>query len=90
MERFDDIIRLWPEPSAATLARDINRKLVTVRVWRNRDSIPADAWPDIVDAGQRRNLAQVTLATLAAIAARKRAAKRAARAGDAPGVPANA
>ncbi len=78
MERFADIIRAWPEPSAATLARDINRPLATVRVWRNRDKIPSTAWPDVVAAAKHRAIEGVTLEALASIAARGRGVRSAA------------
>lgn len=92
MERFDQIIRLWPEPSAATLARDIGRPQSRVRAWRFRDSIPAEAWPDIVAAAVDRRIAGVTYEVLAAIARRKTGAPaRPVEAGaEKGGVPANA
>lgn len=67
MDTFASIIDLWPD--AATLARDIGEKDVTVRAWRNRNSIPPEYWLKVVSAAQERGISGVTPTSLASIAA---------------------
>ena len=64
---FRDIIGLWPSPDA--LATELGAKPETVRKWRQRDSIPAGWWIDIVEAAKERGN-DLSVAEMAA-AARK-------------------
>lgn len=70
MDTYADIIGLWP--SAEALGDDIGESGVTVRAWRNRNSIPAYRWLDIVEAADARGIAGITLDVLASIAAKRR------------------
>lgn len=65
-DTFSSIIDLWP--SAAALASDLDEKDVTVRKWRNRNSIPGEKWLRLVRAAERRGFCGVTLGRLAQIA----------------------
>lgn len=71
---FRTIIAHWG--SAETLAADIGSSGVTVRAWRNRDSIPASRWLEIVAAARSRGFDSVTLDALAHAAAGGGAAGR--------------
>lgn len=70
MQTIKDIIRSFG--SAASLAREIGRKPVTVRQWGNRNSIPDEHWDDVVRAAQSRRIKGVTLAALSRIASARR------------------
>ena len=48
-QSFREIIKLWPTPDA--LAGEIGAKPETVRKWRQRDSIPAEWWLPVIEAG---------------------------------------
>jgi hypothetical protein len=69
-ETFAAIVNLWP--SAEELAADLAEKGVTVRQWRNRDSIDAAYWARVVAAAEKRGFSQVTLALLARLAAERK------------------
>jgi hypothetical protein len=69
---FRDIIALWG--SAEALATDLRTSGVTVRAWRNRDSIPGGWWTLIVDAAAARGIQGVSLEVLARAAQKARAA----------------
>jgi hypothetical protein len=66
MDTFSDIIALWG--TATALGRDIGESGVTVRAWRNRDSIPSAKWRNVVRAAQRRGFKGVTVNLLAKLA----------------------
>lgn len=51
-QSFRDIIDLWPSPDA--LAGDVGAKAETVRKWRQRDSIPAEWWLPVIEAGRKQ------------------------------------
>lgn len=68
MDSFTDIIGLWP--SAEELADDLGEKGVTVRAWKNRNSIPPAYWDGVVSAGARREY-PVTLEALSRAAKRR-------------------
>lgn len=53
-ETHRDIINLWP--SAAALARDLALPPQIVQKWRNRGSIPAVHWQDVIFAGKTRHI----------------------------------
>ncbi len=66
---FAEVISLWV--SAAELARDLKIQDLTARAWRQRDSIPAEYWPEIERAAERRGFGElVSVKLLAEIAAR--------------------
>lgn len=60
---------------AAQMAAEIDVPANTIRQWAARDSIPAWSWQAIVEAGKRREIAEVTLEVLADLAARSRPMK---------------
>jgi hypothetical protein len=68
---FTDVIGLWP--SAEALARELNELGVTVRQWRNRESIPAAHWHRIAVLAREKGHA-LTVDDLSAIADEKRRA----------------
>jgi hypothetical protein len=68
MDTFADIIALWG--TATSLGQDIGESGVTVRAWRNRNSIPSRKWPVLVRAARRRGLNEVTFEALAKISER--------------------
>ncbi|WP_161624998.1 carph-isopro domain-containing protein [Paramagnetospirillum caucaseum] len=68
MKTFADIIALWG--TATALAADIGETGLNVRAWRNRNSIPASRWLDVVAAAERRGFEGVTLSLFAHLAAR--------------------
>lgn len=72
METFADIIGLWP--SAETLGEDIGVCGVTVRAWRNRNSIPSNRWADVIAAAKARGFDSVTPDEMTKIAAATRTA----------------
>lgn len=49
-QTFRDIIELWPSPDA--LAGELGAKAETVRKWRQRESIPAEWWVPVIEAGK--------------------------------------
>lgn len=67
MDSFRDVIAQWP--SAEALAADLDEKGVTVRAWRNRNSIPPAHWSRVVAAAQARGIGSITHELLANIAA---------------------
>lgn len=67
MNTFADVIALWD--TATSLASDIGENPVTVRAWRNRNSIPSGKWLRIIAAAKSRGYA-LTLDMLAKIAER--------------------
>lgn len=66
-QSFREIIGLWPSPDA--LAGELGAKVETVRKWRQRDSIPADWWLSVIEAGKTRGQA-LTSEQFAVIASR--------------------
>lgn len=56
---------------SAVVAAGIKAEAGTVRQWRNRGSIPASVWPQIVSFANDQNVNSITLEALAALAARK-------------------
>lgn len=67
MNSHAEILGLWP--SLIDVANDVGAKVVAVRKWRARNSIPPEYWLPLVEAAQRRGYA-VTLDLLARISAR--------------------
>lgn len=72
MKRFADLIGRWP--SITDFAADIGVAAGTARQMKHRDSIDGVYWQAMVEGAARRDIAGVTLETLAMIAAEKRAA----------------
>ena len=70
MEKFADVIALWG--TAESLGKDIGESGITVRAWRNRNSIPGEHWQKLVKAAEARGFPGVTLDVLADIAAKRR------------------
>lgn len=67
MDSHAEILGLWP--SLNDVATDVGARLVAVRKWRARNSIPAEYWLALVQAAERRGISGVTLMLLARIAA---------------------
>lgn len=67
MERFADIIDLWPKPSNRRFAEDIGVPVNSLRVMRHRNRVASAFFPSIVSAAARRGLAGVTYERLFAI-----------------------
>jgi hypothetical protein len=67
MERFSDIIDLWPKPSNRRFAEDIGVSANSLRVMRHRNRVASSYFPSIVAAAARRGLAGVTYERLFAI-----------------------
>lgn len=53
---LEPIYAAW-DGNAEALAADIDELGVTVRQWRNRDSIPPRYWPKIIEAASRKGVA---------------------------------
>lgn len=86
MPSVAEIFDLWP--TDADLGRDIGISYPTVSAWKQRGSIPASYWRDIVRAARRRGINQVTADLLAEIHARQDAEAPEAEPLAAPPVPA--
>ena len=78
METFIAVISCWKDNPE--LAADIGVTPSVVALWKHRDSIPADYWPHMVGAAERRGFSDITYALLARILAAKKGTKRANRA----------
>ena len=50
-QSFRDVIELFGTPDA--LAGELGAKAETVRKWRQRNSIPAEWWLPVIEAGAR-------------------------------------
>ena len=75
MQNFLEVIDLWP--SVLEFAQDIGKKPNLIRKWKERDSIPSDAWLSIISAAQYRGLHGVTAEVLTEIASRRNKAEAA-------------
>lgn len=67
---FRPLIAKWH--AKAALAADIGTSQKVVQAWWNRDSIPAQWYPAIARAAERRLIRGVSEKALAAAAARRR------------------
>lgn len=71
MSSFREVIDLWPTPVALaqdlTEMRGVEVSVYRVRKWRERDSIPADYWQAVINAGSKRGF-QITPGQLTQIA----------------------
>lgn len=63
------VCELWP--SLEALADDTGASLFAVRKWHNRNRLPSEWWTPIVTAAEGRGFAEVTLAALASMHARR-------------------
>lgn len=70
MDRFRDVIDLWP--SRVAFASDVCISPIAASAWWQRDSIPADRWNAVVAAAQRRGSVDVTHKLLSDLAERRR------------------
>lgn len=59
------LLERWP--SISDFARDIGVKPTHANVMKLRGSIPADYWPAVVDAADKRGIKGVSLETLTEI-----------------------
>jgi hypothetical protein len=63
VKRISDIFSAWP--SDADLGRDLGVPYPTISAWKQRDSIPAAYWRDIIRAARRRGHPEITADLLA-------------------------
>ena len=68
MSGIADIFSVWP--SDADLGRDIGVSYPTVSAWKQRGSIPAAYWRDIIRAARKRNHPEITAELLVDMHAR--------------------
>jgi hypothetical protein len=68
MDTTTDIIGLWP--NAASLADELGVSVITVRSWKQRNSIPPGYWLTLVASAKARGIDGVTLTVLAGMAER--------------------
>ena len=52
MKTLKQVFKIWP--SLPELARDLGIPYVNVFRWKERNSIPADKWLDVIAAAKRR------------------------------------
>lgn len=69
MQHVSDIFSAWP--SDADLGRDIGMPYSTVSAWKQRDSIPAAYWRDIIRAARKRGHSEITADLMVDLHARK-------------------
>ena len=68
MQSVADIYAVWP--TDADLGRDIGMPYPTVSAWKQRGSIPAAYWRDIILAARRRGHPEITADLLVDLHAR--------------------
>lgn len=71
MSDFHSIIKAWP--SLSEFAADVGVEYGTAKQWCRRNSIPPVHWLTVCEAAQARGMEDITVESLAAIAARSRA-----------------
>jgi hypothetical protein len=69
MNRVSDVFAVWP--TDADLGRDIGISYPTVSAWKQRGSIPAPYWRDVIRAARRRGHPEVTAELLVDLHARE-------------------
>jgi hypothetical protein len=69
MNRVSDVFAFWP--TDADLGRDIGISYPTVSAWKQRGSIPAPYWRDVIRAARRRGHPEVTAELLVDLHARE-------------------
>ena len=57
------------------IASATNRKYTTVSSWHARQSIPVDAWPELIAMAEGKGVAGITYQTLAEVHAKVKADK---------------
>ena len=70
MQNVSDIFAVWP--TDADLGRDIGMPYPTVSAWKQRGSIPAAYWREIIRAARKRGHPEVTADLLVDLHARER------------------
>jgi hypothetical protein len=55
VESFTDVVNQWP--SMGDMADDMQANYDTIRKWRDRNSIPAPMWFEVLRAAKRRKIA---------------------------------
>lgn len=73
MRNIAQIFSLWP--TDADLGREIGMPYPTVAAWKQRGSIPAAYWRDIIRAARKRGHPEITADLLVDLHARKREPK---------------
>jgi hypothetical protein len=68
MQTISDILAAWP--SDAELGRDLDVPYPTILAWKQRGSIPAAYWCDIVRVARQRGHGEITADLLARLHAR--------------------
>lgn len=69
MRNVEEVFAVWP--ATADLGRDLGVPYPTVSAWKQRGSIPAEYWRDVVRAARRRGHLEVTAEALAELHARR-------------------
>jgi hypothetical protein len=69
MRTVSDIIQLWPR--SADLARELDVSPPRLSDWKNRNSIPAAYWRDLIRAARRHGHPEVTAELLVDLHARE-------------------
>lgn len=64
---FREVLALWPRISDA--AQDLGMPYERVAQWAKRDSIPAEYWPEVINAAAARGFKYVSLPILVDLAA---------------------
>jgi len=70
MRTISDVIQLWPR--SAELARELGVSPPRISDWKNRNSIPAAYWRDLIRAAQKRGHPEITADLLVDLHARER------------------
>jgi hypothetical protein len=82
MKRISDVFSLWP--TDADLGRDVGMPYPAVSAWKQRGSIPAAYWRDIIRAARRRGHPEITAELLVDLHAREPKADRSGFAEETP------
>ena len=69
MRTISDVIQLWPR--SAELARELGVSPPRISDWKNRNSIPAAYWRDLIRAAQKRGHPEITADLLVDLHARE-------------------
>ena len=68
MRNVSDVLQIWPR--SVDLARELHVSPPRITDWKNRNSIPAAYWRDIVNAARKRGHPEVSADLLADLHAR--------------------
>lgn len=66
MQNFTEIISQWPD--CEEFARDIGTTGVNARAMKQRNSIPAKFWPQVVSSARQREINGITHELLSELA----------------------